>query len=235
MERPLSGTPSSLRAVVFDLDGTLVESAPDLHATLVEVTREIGIKAPDLPTLRTLIGDGARVLIRRSLEVAGEPDDPALVDDLFKRFLARYTAVPCRDSFIYEGVPETLDRLAARGLALGVCTNKPQGPTDGLLAALGMTRWFGSVVGGDALPVRKPDAGHVLAVLDQLQATPDQAVMVGDSRNDVLAARAAGMKVVVVTFGYTTIPPHELGADVVIDHFADLPAAIDQLFPVDTA
>ena len=218
-----------LRAILFDLDGTLVETAPDLHATLVDVTAELGVGAPSLAELRTMIGDGARVLIRRVLDAAGHPDDPELLERLFVKFLARYTADPCRLSFAYEGVVPVLETLAARPLALGVCTNKPYAPTLGLLEALDLARFFGSVVGGDSLAVRKPDPEHALAALRLLGVSPEQAIFVGDSTNDVLTARAAGMQVIVVSFGYTTIPPKDLGADLVVDHFAELPAAIDRL------
>jgi phosphoglycolate phosphatase len=220
-----------LRAILFDLDGTLVESAPDLHATLVEVTAELGVSAPGLPELRTMIGDGARVLIRRALDAAGHPDDPALLERLFQGFLARYTANPCRHSFAYEGVVPVLTDLKASGIRMGVCTNKPHAPTLGLLDALGLAGFFGAVVGGDSLPVRKPDPEHALATLRALEVPPEEAIFVGDSTNDVVTARAAGMKVIVVSFGYTNIPPRELGADLVIDRFDELPAALDQLRP----
>lgn len=222
-------SPAPFRAVVFDLDGTLVETAPDLHATLAEVMGEIGIAAPDIASLRSMVGDGARVLIRRALDAAGHPADPVLLERLFDRFLARYTEMPCRGSHAYEGVPEVLAELAARGMALGVCTNKPQAPTEGLLAALGLAKWFGAVVGGDTLPVRKPDPEHALAVLRDLRVPPEQAILVGDSRNDLLTARAAAMPVVLVSYGYTSIPASELGADLVIDRFAELPAALARL------
>ncbi|HEX2526417.1 MAG TPA: phosphoglycolate phosphatase [Geminicoccus sp.] len=222
-------TNPSLRAVLFDLDGTLVETAPDLHGTLVEVMAGLGVTAPSLPALRTMIGDGARVLIRRALDAAGHPNDPELLDRLFHQFLAHYTAHPCRQSFAYEGVVPTLEALVERGLPLGVCTNKPYAPTIGLLKALDLSRFFGSVVGGDSLPIRKPDPEHALATLRPLAVAPEEAIFVGDSTNDVLTARAAGMKVIVVSFGYTNVPPRELGADLVIDHFGELVAAIDRL------
>jgi phosphoglycolate phosphatase len=235
MEPTALPSPLPLRAVLFDLDGTLVESAPDLHATLVEVTAELGVTAPSLPELRAMIGDGARVLIRRALDAAGHPDDPDLLERLFATFLARYTAHPCRHSFAYDGVAPVLQALEARGLAMAVCTNKPHAPTLGLLEALDLARFFGAVVGGDSLPVRKPDPEHAHATLRALDVPAEQAIFVGDSTNDVVTARAAGMKVIVVSYGYTTIPPRDLGADLVIDQFADLPAAIDRLWAAPAA
>jgi phosphoglycolate phosphatase len=219
----------ALRGILFDLDGTLVETAPDLHATLTRVMSELGLEAPELAELRTMIGDGARVLIRRALDAAGHPHDPVLLDRLFERFIVHYTAHPCCQSYAYEGVVPTLEALETRGLVMGVCTNKPFAPTRGLLEALDLSRFFRSVVGGDSLKVRKPDPEHALATLRPLGIQPEEAIFVGDSTNDVLTARAVGMKVIVVSFGYTTIPPRDLGADLVIDQFADLPAAMDSL------
>jgi phosphoglycolate phosphatase len=123
-------------------------------------------------------------------------------------------------------VAEALDGLAAAGRRLGVCTNKPQRPTLLLLEMLGIAGRFGAIVGGDALPVRKPDPRHLAAVLERLEARPEAAVMVGDSRNDVLTAHAAGLPCVLYGHGYTTIPPRELGAEAVIDRWEELAPAL---------
>jgi phosphoglycolate phosphatase len=216
-----------LDAVVFDLDGTLVDTAPDIAAALAAAFRPSGLRPPGADAVRTMVGDGARVLIARALAAAG--DATADVEALYARFLAWYVSQPCRDSRLYDGALDLLDELAARGVRSGICTNKPQGPTDGLLEALGIRDRFDSVIGGDALPWRKPDPRHLTAVLDRLGAAPDRAVMVGDSRNDVAAARAAGIPAVLVSFGYTAVPARELGADAVIDHLPDLPAALARL------
>jgi phosphoglycolate phosphatase len=216
-------------AVVFDLDGTLVDTAPDLHRVLVRVLGEEGVPAPGAESVRHMVGDGARALLARALAAAGVPADSARLDRLFHRFLEVYTAEPCRESILFPGVPEALDGLASAGARLGVCTNKPQRPSELLLQALGIASYFGSVIGGDVLPVRKPDAGHIGAVLGALDALPGRSVMVGDSRNDLLSARAVGMPCVLVSFGYTPVPAAELGAEAVIDHFAELPPALRRL------
>ena len=221
--------PHQLDAVLFDLDGTLVETAPDLHAVLADITQDLGVPAPPLHELRAMIGDGARALIVRALDSVGHPHDPALVEQLFTRFIERYTAMPCRHSFAYEGVVQVLQALRAQGVPLGICTNKPHVPTLALLAALDMTEYFQAVVGGDSLPVRKPDPGHVLATLGALGAKADGSIFVGDSVNDVKAARDAGLGVILVSFGYTDSAARNLGADLVIDHFAELPAALEKL------
>ena len=216
-------------AVVFDLDGTLVDTAPDLHAHLNELLADLGRPGLTLEELRPLIGDGARVMIRRGLEASGGMPDGADLEALFDAFLVRYAAQPARFGAIYEGVVEVLEGLAEAGVRLGVCTNKAQLPTDRLLAELALDRYFPVVIGGDALPVRKPHGGHLAAVLEGLGVTPERAVMVGDSENDVLAARASGLPCVLVSFGYTRVPAAELGADRVIDHMAELVPALARL------
>jgi phosphoglycolate phosphatase len=214
---------------VFDLDGTLVDTAPDLQAHVNAALGELGCAGLDLEDVRRLVGDGARTLLRRGLERTGGVPGEVDLEALYRRFLERYTADPARDSTIYEGVVEVLGGLRARSVPLGVCTNKAQAPTDRLLAALGLDRFFDAIVGGDALAVRKPDAGHLGAVLERLGARPAQSVMIGDSAHDLAAARALGVPCVLVSFGYTPVPAHELGADRVIDHFEELPAALASL------
>lgn len=213
-------------AVVFDLDGTLIDTAPDLHAHLVEVLHELGRPALPLAEVRPMIGDGARVLLQRGLEASGGIPDGVDLEALFGTFLGRYTALPHRYGVVFEGVVAVLEQLRAGGSALGICTNKPQAASLALLQAAGLEGFFDVVIGGDVLPVRKPDAGHIAGVLERLGTTGGRAVMVGDSRNDLAAARATGIPCVLVSFGYTATPAAELGADLVIDHFAELPQAL---------
>ena len=217
------------QAVVFDLDGTLIDTAPDLHAHLNAMLGELGRPLLDLEEIRPMIGDGARMLLKRGLEASGGLPDGKDLEMLFAEFLERYTAEPARLGSVYEGVIEALEKLAGKGVRLGMCTNKPQAPTDRLLDAMGLKRFFPVVLGGDVLPVRKPDAGHIRAVLDRLGANGRSAVMVGDSGNDVQAARAAAIPCVLVSFGYTQIPARELGADLVIDKMSELAAALAAL------
>jgi phosphoglycolate phosphatase len=216
-------------AVVFDLDGTLVDTAPDLHAYLNEMLGELGRPGLELAELRPLIGDGARALIQRGLEVSGGLPAGADLDTLFRDFLTRYTARPVRFGGIYDGVRGALEELQAAGVRLGVCTNKAQAPTERLLAELGLARYFDAAIGGDVLPVRKPDAGHLRAILERLGVEPARAAMVGDSQTDLLTARAAGLPCVLVSFGYTRIAARDLGAEAVIDHMAELGAALARL------
>ena len=214
------------RAVVLDLDGTLVETAPDLCAALNHTLGRMDLPPVDLADVRHMIGDGARALLRRGLEASGvaPPDD--VLETSFQTLLAYYNAHIADHSYPFDGIVELLSAWKTDGVKLGVCTNKMIGSTERLLAALELSRHFDAVFGGDSLPVRKPDRRHLLAVLDALAVPPADAVMVGDSANDVATARNAGVPVVVVSFGYTPVPAAELGADAVIDHFDELPAAL---------
>jgi phosphoglycolate phosphatase len=213
-------------AVVFDLDGTLVDTAPDLHAHLNEMLADLGRPGFALDDVRPMIGDGARMLLRRGLDASGGMPAGVDLEALFAEFLRRYTARPLRFGASFDGVEATLKGLARAGTKLGVCTNKPQAPTDRLLAELDLARHFAVVIGGDSLSVRKPDPGHLLAVLEGLGARPERAVLVGDSANDVSAAAATGIPCILVSFGYTQTPARALGATCVIDHMSELPAAL---------
>jgi phosphoglycolate phosphatase len=216
-------------AVVFDLDGTLVDTAPDLQAHVNSVLEALGRPGLGLDEVRLLVGDGARTLLRLGLEATGGVPAEVDLDVLYGRFLARYTARPADRSTLHPDVIEVLQGLQRQNVRLAVCTNKAQAPTDRLLAALGLDRFFNAVVGGDAVPAKKPDAGHLRAVLERLGASPAGSVMVGDSAHDLQAARALGVPCVLVSFGYTPVPARALGAERVIDRFADLPAALASL------
>ena len=210
------------KAVVFDLDGTLVDTLPDLHAAIGTLLTERGLEVPSAAAVRRMVGDGARKLVERSLEWSAGTVRTAEVDAAHERFLAIYNAAPCRDSRVFANAEAALDALAAAGFSLGVCTNKPQRPTDTILAALGLTPRFRAVVGGDAVARRKPHPDHLREVLGRMGATAASAVMVGDSRNDLMAARGCEMRCILVDFGYSADPVEALGADRVIGDFAEL-------------
>jgi phosphoglycolate phosphatase len=216
-------------AVVFDLDGTLVDTAPDLAAHLNEMLAELGRPGLDLGEIRPMIGDGARALLQRGLDVSGGLPRGADLDALFLEFVTRYTARPVRYGAVYDGVLDVLDSLRSVGARLGVCTNKAQAPSDAVLAELGLAPYFPVVIGGDTLTVRKPDPGHLRAVLERLGSVPERSVMIGDSETDLLTARAMGMPCVLVSFGYTRTPAADLGADRLIDRFDELHGALAAL------
>ena len=214
-------------AVVFDLDGTLIDSVPDLQAALNATLREIGKPPLAQNQVRGMIGDGTAMLVARGLAASGVPAE-ALADRL-PRFLALYEADPVAHTRLYPGVKQVLAQFAAEGRRLAICTNKPQAATLAVLRGLALDGFFSAVIGGDALPVKKPDPGHVLGAVAALGASPDEAVMVGDNENDVAAAKAAGVPVVLVRYGYARVPFAELPADIQIDDFAALPAALATL------
>ena len=218
--------PAPLDAVVFDLDGTLVDTAPDLQAHVNAVLGELGRPGLRLDEVRLMVGDGAKALLRRGLETTGGMSAGVGLELLYRRFLERYTATPLRYGAVYDGVVEMLQELEAGAVRLGVCTNKAQAPTERLLALLGLDRFFRVVIGGDMVPAKKPDSGHLGAVLERLGAGPARAVMVGDNAYDLQAAQALGMPCILVSFGYTAVPARSLGAARVIDRFAELPGAL---------
>ena len=213
---------SRFSAVVFDLDGTLVDSAPDLCGVVNQMLKRHGRVELDIEQIRRMVGDGAAKLIERGFAAGGLP---APRPDLTKEFRALYEARIADETRPFPGVVPTLERFKAAGLRLGVCTNKTTHLSRRLLDELDMTRFFTSIVGGEG-PTRKPDPQHLRAVIGELAAAESTTLMVGDSRNDVAAAKAAGVEVVAVSFGYTTIAPHELGADRVIDRFDELAAIV---------
>jgi phosphoglycolate phosphatase len=214
-------------ALIFDLDGTLVDSLPDLHAALLRMLGELGGAPLDLEQVRGMVGDGVKVLVARVLAATGFPEEA--LPGALARFMAIYESEPVARTRPYPGVAETLAELVGRGYRLGVCTNKPQRPTEAILAGLRLDRFFEAVIGGDRLPVRKPHPGHLLGVLDGLAAEPGAAVMIGDHANDIAVARNAGTAAILVRYGYGRDIPAGLSADQEIDRFPDLPEAVRRI------
>ncbi len=221
-----SAMPAAPLTIIFDLDGTLVDTAPDLLEALNWVLVAEGHEPVVPKDLRHMVGHGAKAMFEHALLRTGASVAPERLAALTQRFLAFYRANIARGSRPFPGVPETLDLLASRGAGLGVCTNKAQDLTELLLSELKLTRHFPAIIGGGRTPYSKPDPRHVLAVVTALNGRPDRAVLVGDSQIDVTAARAAGIPVIVMSYGYTPVPVAELGADAVVDDFAALPEII---------
>ncbi len=213
-------------ALVFDLDGTLIDSAPDLLAALNRVLAADGLPPVGLADIKRMVGDGAAMLVKRGFARVGRMLEGAALADRTARYVATYEAVVADLTRPYPGVPETLALLAGEGYRLGICTNKPAGPARAVLAALGLLDFFATVQGGDSGPVRKPDPGHLHAVLAALAAPAGAAVMIGDSPVDMATARAAGVPVIAFAHGYSRVPVAELGADAVLEDFAALPALL---------
>ena len=219
----------SIETVVFDLDGTLVHSLPDIHAAVNAALAGAGRRALDVSETRAFIGRGARALIVDAFDATGRSGTPDEIDACFARFIAVYEACPDAGSRAYDGVRVCLETFAARGLKLAVCTNKPEALTHRVLAGLGLAPFFAGVVAGDTLAARKPDAAPVFEALARVGGRAETAVLVGDSATDAAAARAAGLRFIAVSFGYGPVPAASLGADALIDRFDALPAAIDRL------
>jgi phosphoglycolate phosphatase len=213
--------------LVFDLDGTLIDSAPDLRAALNEMLRERGRAPLSLAQVRQMIGDGAAALVARALAASGA--DPAEAVPALRRFLQLYEADAVRLTRPYPGVTETLTALRRRGYRTAICTNKPQHATHTVLEGLGLLALFDGIAGGDRFAVKKPDPGHLLGLIGALGGAPDRAAMIGDGENDAAAAHGAGVPLVLMRYGYARVDPAALAADALLDRFDDLPAALDRL------
>ena len=210
------------KTIVFDLDGTLVDSAPEITTALNSAMAEIGQVPFPLAEVQSFIGGGASVALRRALASRGANIPDATFSRMMASFYKVYAEVSEKGNGLYPGVKDTLTALSARTIPLGVCTNKAAPITAIALEALGIAHFFKVVVGArDDLP-RKPAPDMLLAALAGLGARPAEALVVGDSRSDVGAARAAGCPVIAVSYGYPHGPVHELGADRVIDRLPDL-------------
>ena len=213
-------------AVVFDLDGTLVDSIGDIVGAANRLLAEEGRAPLSHDAGRAMVGEGVASLVERAFAATGPMPAPEMLAGLVERYRAIYERHPLDETAVFPGVAETLKALADGGAILGVCTNKPHDISLVVLAELGLAGHFAAALGGDALAVRKPDPAHFTAVLDAMGAGSRRAIHVGDSPTDVAVARNAGVPVVVVSYGYSRVPPADLGADAMIDEFAALPGAI---------
>lgn len=213
----------TIETVIFDLDGTLVDSAADIAFAANAALAGEGLEPVTNEEAARLIGDGARKAVERAFALRSGPVDDDALDRGEHAFSIAY-ADPAQPLLgrLYPGVPETLAGMAAAGIGLGVCTNKPQAAAVRTLAGLGIADRFAVLVGGDRTPFRKPDPRHLLACLEPLDGRPETTAMVGDSSNDEEAARAAGTAFVGVSFGYGRLS----GAACVVDRFADIPRAL---------
>jgi phosphoglycolate phosphatase len=216
--------------VVFDLDGTLIDTAPDLVDTLNIILAREGLAPVPFETARNMIGGGARTLIERGLQADGRPGSAAEVDRLYGDFVAHYSEHLADRSQPFPGAIAAIEHLAARGCRLAICTNKLEWLSVRLLEALGISGHFAAICGQDTFGVQKPDPGILLQTIRKAGGTTARAVMVGDSISDIAVARAARVPVIAVDFGYTETPVSALDPDLVIGHFGHLPAAIEKLF-----
>jgi phosphoglycolate phosphatase len=219
--------------IVFDLDGTLVDTAPDLIATLNVVFAREGFAAIPADAARTMIGGGARHMIVQGLRRQGRAVAPADLDRLYCDFIAYYAAHIADHSRPFSGLEASLDQLAAAGARLAVCTNKLERLSVLLLDHLGLARRFAAICGQDTFGMQKPDPEMLRRTIARAGGQLDRAVMIGDSAPDVAVARAAGVPAIAVDFGYSDVPVEELKPDRIISHFEALPAAVSALLAPD--
>jgi phosphoglycolate phosphatase len=215
--------------IVFDLDGTLVDTAPDLVATLNTVLAREGLPAVAYDTGRNMVGGGARMMLERGLAAEGRTVDPATLDRLVHDFIEHYAAHIADVSRPFPGVEAALDTLAERGCRLAVCTNKLEWLSVRLLDALGLSERFAAICGPDTFGIAKPRPEILHCTIARCSSDSGPTVMVGDSVTDIATARAAGVAIVAVDFGYTETPIAELAPDRIVSHFDELPAAIFDL------
>lgn len=214
--------------IVFDLDGTLIDSIPAVAAAINRLLEEMALPVLSTADVTTMVGEGARATLERAITAAGgEIGDR--VEALERRYLEHYLENPAANTVIYPDVLAVLQRFRDQGIRMGVCTNKPGATTRPVLDALGLASFFDAVSTADDTRFRKPDGRHVLETLAAMGAASSGAVMVGDSETDVAAARNAGIPVVAVDYGYCHVPVADLQANVLISRFADLPDALDRI------
>jgi phosphoglycolate phosphatase len=208
--------------LVLDLDGTLVDTARDLIATLNAIVQAEGLEPIPFDDAVAMVGHGARVMLESAFAAHGQNVAPERLDDLTAKFLAHYGHHIADSSRPFPGAEAMLDRFAAAGWRLAVCTNKHEAPARKLLRLLGLADRFAAITGQDTFGFRKPDPRHLTETVRLAGGAAANAVMVGDSLTDVDTAIAADVPVIVVAFGYSAIPPAELGANRVIAHFDEL-------------
>ncbi|MBZ9983500.1 MULTISPECIES: phosphoglycolate phosphatase [unclassified Mesorhizobium] len=217
------------KAILFDLDGTLVDSAPDITAAVNELLASRDLPPLRLDQVKAMIGGGVRKLVERAFAASGAPLVGNALDEANRVMAPIYSRHLTGLTRLMPGVREVLTHFYAKGMAMGVATNKPQLATREILLHFGLTEYFRAIIGGDAVTCLKPAPDALLLALAQLGVDPCDALLVGDSGADAGAARAAGMPVILLRGGYTHFPVEELGADQVCDSLFDLPAAMQGL------
>jgi phosphoglycolate phosphatase len=214
--------------IVFDLDGTLVDTAPDLIGALNHVLTAYDRPALAPEMVRKVVGFGAAATIERGTALTGGIPSPEIRAEMLKQFLAFYEDHIADHSRPFEGAQDCLNRLRSAGYILGLCTNKPEALSRKLLGLLNLGHYFSSLLGGDTLAVRKPDPTHVIETIRRAGGQFPYAVMIGDSSADINAAKSANIPSIAVSFGYSDRPVADLAPDRIIHHFDELDSAIEQ-------
>jgi phosphoglycolate phosphatase len=215
--------------VIFDLDGTLIDSAPDLAVAINAMLADYGRDALSVAEVRRMVGDGVAMLVARALTARDcRPEDPAAAE---RSFMRHYESDATSLTTVFPGAAQALQALSAAGIPLAVCTNKPARLATDILDSLGLGNYFARVIGGDSLPFRKPDPRMLLALLEGFAARPDRALLVGDSEVDAATARAAGVPFVLMTHGYRRGPAEEIPCRAALENFAELPPLVGVPLP----
>lgn len=214
--------------LVFDLDGTLIDTVPDLANALNAVLREHGHAPFARREVQGMVGDGIPALVTRGFAARGA--DAAEAREALPRFLALYEANAADLSRPYPGVRDTLVALRQQGYRTAVCTNKAERATDAVLRGLDLCHLFDGIAGGDHFPVKKPDPGHLLGLIAELGGDKERAAMIGDNENDAAAAHAAGLPLILMRYGYARVDPATLKAAALLDRFSDLPETLQRLW-----
>jgi len=215
--------------VIYDLDGTLIDSARDMQVAVSRVLADHGLPPVTEDDVRIFMGQGSKVTMNKAFTKYGRTLDDAALSAVTAEFVRYYEADPVSHTIAFAGVSEVVGRFDRLGLKQGVCTNKFERPSRMILEHLKLMPPIADLAGADTFPVRKPDPRHILMLVERMGSAPDRAVMVGDSIHDVHAAHGAGLPAVLVSWGYTATPASELGAEAVIERFDALPQALERL------
>lgn len=215
--------------MLFDLDGTLVDTAPDLATATNYVMRHMGLPEVDEQEILPFVGRGAIVMIRQAAESHGRPITPETQKECFAIFNKHYADNIANRSKPYDGILSLLPRLKSQGHELAICTNKFESNARLLLDKLDLSHFFPVLTGGNTFEFRKPDPRHITETILMAKGRVDRAVMIGDSETDIKAAKAAGVPVVAVNFGYSDAPVETYEPDIIISHFSELESALEQL------
>jgi phosphoglycolate phosphatase len=220
---------SRFDTVIYDLDGTLIDSAKDMQVAVSHVLADHGLPPVTEDDVRIFMGQGSKVTMAKAFGKYGKPLDDERLSAVTREFVRYYEADPVSNTQAFAGVSDVVSRFDRLGLKQGVCTNKFERPSRMILEHLRLMPPISDLAGADTFPVRKPDPRHILMLVERMGGVPDRAVMVGDSIHDVHAAHGAGLPAVLVSWGYTATPASELGAEAVIERFDALPGALEQL------
>jgi phosphoglycolate phosphatase len=215
--------------VIYDLDGTLIDSAKDMQMAVSHVLADHGLQPVTEDDVRIFMGQGSKITMGKAFAKNGKSLDDTALSAATREFVRYYEADPVRHTTAFDGVAEVVAHFARLGLKQGVCTNKFEKPSRMILEGLGLMPPITDVAGADTFPVRKPNPKHILLLLERMGGKPERTVMIGDSIHDVEAAHSAGLPAVLVSWGYTIKPASELGAEAVIQRFDALPHALAEI------